>query len=330
LPWPGKLALDEAVAQAEADAARSDFEASRRELALTAALFFDQYFLAVRSIEVNAHHVDLMRSMQAAATAQYEVGRGSVQDSLQAEFELTHMEHDAVVLASQRDVTVAQMNELLHRAPELRLPPPPSDLAFAPSPDASNAGPLETEAVERRPEIVAARERARAAQARAERASREYLPDVTVSTSFSSLWDVPEQRWMVGLGFNLPVQAERRAGAVDEAKAMRAQYEAEAERMGDAARTAVAVSLKQLEESGHVLHIFEDRLLPIARQQVDAARSAFAASQVPFVTAIDAEKNLRGVELEQKRAQADYDRRRAELDRAVGRIPGLDGKEDAR
>lgn len=330
LPWPGKLALDEAVAQAEADAARSDFEASRRELALTAALFFDQYFLAVRSIEVNAHHVDLMRSMQAAATAQYEVGRGSVQDSLQAEFELTHMEHDAVVLASQRDVTVAQMNELLHRAPELRLPPPPSDLAFAPSPDASNAGPLETEAVERRPEIVAARERARAAQARAERASREYLPDVTVSTSFSSLWDVPEQRWMVGLGFNLPVQAERRAGAVDEAKAMRAQYEAEAERMGDAARTTVAVSLKQLEESGHVLHIFEDRLLPIARQQVDAARSAFAASQVPFVTAIDAEKNLRGVELEQKRAQADYDRRRAELDRAVGRIPGLDGKEDAR
>jgi outer membrane protein TolC len=135
---------------------------------------------------------------------------------------------------------------------------------------------------------------------------------------------------MVGLGFNLPVQAERRAGAVDEAKAMRAQYEAEAERMGDAARTTVAVSLKQLEESGHVLHIFEDRLLPIARQQVDAARSAFAASQVPFVTAIDAEKNLRGVELEQKRAQADYDRRRAELDRAVGRIPGLDGKEDAR
>jgi cobalt-zinc-cadmium efflux system outer membrane protein len=330
LPWPGKLALDEALARAEADAARSDFEASRRELALTASLLFDQYFVAVRSIEVNAHHVELMRSMLAAATAQYEVGRGSAQDPLQAEFELTHMEHDTVVLASQRDVTVAQMNELLHRTPELPLPPPPRELARATSADVFSERPLEAEAVERRPDILAAREHAKAARARVERASREYLPDFTVSTAFSSMWDTPEHRWTVGLSFNLPVQTGRRGGAVDEANAMRARYEADAERMSDAARAAVVVSLKQLEESGHVLRIFEERLLPIARKQVDAARAAFISSQVPFVTVIDAEKNLRGVELDQQTAQADYDRRRAELDGALGRIPGLDGKEQVR
>jgi cobalt-zinc-cadmium efflux system outer membrane protein len=330
LPWPGKLALDESAARAEADAAKSDFEASRRELALTASLLFDQYFVAVRSIEVNAHHVELMRSMQGAATAQYEVGRGSAQDPLQAEFELTHMEHDTVILASQRDVTLAQMNELLHREPNSPLPPPPKELAPAAPADAMGRSALQTEAAARRPEIMAMRERARAAQARADRASREYWPDITVSTSFNSMWDMPEHRWMVGLGFNLPIQAGRRGGAVDEAKAMRAQYEADAARMSDMARTQVVVALKQLQEAEHVLHIFGERLLPIARKQVDAARAAFISSQVPFVAAIDAEKNLRGVELEQQTAQADYDRRRAELDRALGRIPGLDGKEDAR
>ncbi len=330
LPWPGKLALDEAVAHADADAARSDFEASRRELALTAALLFDQYFVAVRSIEINGHHVELMRSMQAAATSRYEVGRGSAQDPLQAEFELTHMEHDTIILASHRDVTVAQMNELLHRAPEVPFPPPPHELIPTPSLDASNEGALETEALARRPDILAAREHALAAQARADRAFREYLPDITLSTAFNSMWDTPEHRWTVGLSFNLPVQTGRRGGAVDEAKAMRAQYEADAERMSDAARTGVVVSLKQLEESGHAVHIFAERLLPIARRQVDAARAAFIASQVPFGTLIDAEKNLRGVELDEQTAQADYDRRRAELDRALGRIPGLDGKDDAR
>jgi cobalt-zinc-cadmium efflux system outer membrane protein len=330
LPWPGKLALDEAVAHAEADASRSDFEASRRALALTAALLFDQYFVAVRSIEVNDHHVELMRSMQAAATSQYEVGRGSAQDPLQAEFELTHMEHDTIILASLRDVTMAQMNELLHRAPELPVAPPPHELIPAPSADALNEGVLEAEAVARRPDILAARDRACAAQARADRASREYLPDIALSAAFSSMWDTPEHRWTVGLAFNLPVQTGRRGGAVDEANATRAQYEADAERMSDAARTGVVVSLKQLEESAHVLHVFAERLLPIARKQVDAARAAFISSQVPFVTLIDAEKNLRGVELDQQTAQADYDRRRAELDGAVGRIPGLDGKDDAR
>jgi cobalt-zinc-cadmium efflux system outer membrane protein len=330
VPWPGKLALEESVAHAEADATRSDFEAARRELALSASLLYDQYFVAARSLEVNAHHVELMRSMQAAATAQFESGRGSARDPLQAEFELTHMEHDTVILASQRDVTVAQMNELLHRAPDLPLPPPPKELSSAPAPDVADASRLGAEAVDHRPDIVAAREHAQAQQARADRASRESLPDVTVSTSFNSMWDMPEHRWMVGLGFNLPVQTGRRGGAVDEAKAMRAQYEADAARMSDAARTQVVVALRQLEESNHVLHIFEKRLLPVARDEVDAARAAFTVSQAPFVAVVDAEKNLRGVELDQQVAEAEYDRRRAELDRALGRIPGLDEKEAAR
>jgi cobalt-zinc-cadmium efflux system outer membrane protein len=329
LPWPGKLSLEETVSLAEADAARFDYEGARRELALTASLLYDQYFVAVRSIEINLHHVELMRSMHAAALAQFEAGRASAQDPLQAEFELTHMEHDTVILASQRDVAVAQMNELLHRDPELPLPPPPKNLP-APPPTVAAPARLEGEAVDRRPDIAGARQRARAEGTKAERAERESYPDVTVSTSYNSMWDMPEHRWMVGLTFNLPVQTGRRGGAVDEANAMRAQYEADAARMSDMARTQVVVALKQLEEAGHVLHIFEERLLPLAGQQVDAARAAFVASQVPFVTLIDAEKNLRGVELEQQVAQADYDRRLAELDRAVGRMPGLDGKEDAR
>jgi outer membrane protein TolC len=327
LPWPGKLALEESVVHAEAEASKSDFEGTRRELALTASLLYDQYFVAARSLEVNQHHVELMRSMQAAATAQFEAGRGSAQDPLQAEFELTHMEHDAVILASQRDVTVAQMNELLHREPELPLPPPANDLALSPSPDMAEGRRLEGEAVDQRPDITAARERARAEQVRAQRAEREYLPDMTISTSYNSMWDMPEHRWMVGLSFNLPVQRSRRGGAVDEANAMRAQYEADAARMSDMARTQVVVALKQLEESVHVLHLHEQRLLPVARDQVDAARAAFTTSRASFSAVVDAEKNLRTVELSEQMARADYDRRRAELDRALGRIPGLEGKD---
>jgi cobalt-zinc-cadmium efflux system outer membrane protein len=330
VPWPGKLSLEESVAKAEADAEKSDYEASRRQLALTASLLYDQYFVAARSLEIMQEHIALMRAMRAAATAQFETGRASAQDSLQAEFELTHMEHDTIVVASQRDVTVAQMNELLHRTPELPLPPPPKDLPLSPGPDLGDVQRLENEAVDRRPDIVAARERAHAQQARAGRAEREYLPDLTVSTSYNSMWDMPEHRWMLGLSFNIPIQTGRRGGAVDEANASRAKFEADAATMSDRARTQVAVALKQLEESAHVLHIYEQRLVPIARDEVQAARSAFTTSQAPFVAVVDAEKNLRTVELEQQVARADCDRRRSELDRSLGRIPGLDGNEDAR
>jgi outer membrane protein TolC len=329
LPWPGKLSLDEAVARFEAEAARSDFESTRRELALAAALLFDQYFVSVRSLEVNEHHVALMRELETGALAQFESGRASAQDPLQAEAELTHMEHDAVILASERDVTVAQMNELLHRDPGLPLPPPPRDLALRRGPEIGDAKRLADEATHR-PEIDAARLHARAEQARGDRAERESYPDFTVSTSYSSMWDTPEHRWMVGLGFNLPIQVGRRRGAAEEASAARARFESEAAQLTDKARTEVAVALEHVDEAVHVVRLFEDRLIPVARNQVDAARAGFVASRNDFVAVVGAQKNLRSVELDYQRARAEVDRRGAELDRALGRVPGLDREEAGR
>jgi cobalt-zinc-cadmium efflux system outer membrane protein len=327
LPWPGKLSLDEAVAKAESDATQSDFEGTRRELALTAALLYDEYFVAVRSLEINVAHVALMREMKGAALAQFATGRASAQDPLQAEAELTHMEHDAVILASNRDVTMAQMNELLHRDPDEPLPPPANDLALREVFAASDGKHLGDEAAAHRPEIASARLHARAEQARGERAERESYPDLNLSTSYSSMWDMPEHRWMVGLGFNLPIQLGRRAGAIDEARAARARFESEAVVMTDRSRTEVTVAFKRLEEARHVLHLFETRLIPVAREQVDAARAGFVVSRNDFVTVVGAEKNLRSVELESQVARANVDKRSAELERALGRIPGLDAKE---
>ncbi len=327
LPWFGKRSLEEAASSAEAEAARSDYESVKRELALTAVTLYDDYFIEARSLEINAAHVELMRAMHASAVAQFSSGHGSEQDALQAEAELTHMEHDAVILASRRDITMAEMNELLHRAPELALPPPPKELSL-PAEPAADTGGLEATAVRNRPDIAAAGQRARAEEARAERAERESYPDFTVSTSYNSMWDMPQHRWMVGLGLNLPLQTGRRAGAADEARAMRAQFQSDAERMTDEARTQVFVSRKQLEESRHVLKLFQTRLLPVAKDQIDAARAGFVTSQNPFVAVVEAERNLRGVELEYQMMRAEYVKRRAELDRALGRIPGLDWKEE--
>lgn len=330
VPWPGKLSLDTEMARAEANAAKSDFESTRRELALTAALLYDQYFVAVRSLEINGHHVALVREMKAAALAQLETGRASAQDPLQAEAELTHMEHDAVKLAADRDVTVAQMNELLHRDPERPLPPPTKDLVLGGVPDLQASKRLGDEAAAHRPEIEGARMHARAEQARGERAQRESYPDVVVSTSYNSMWSDAEHRWMVGLGFNLPIQRGRRAGGVEEADASRARYESEAARMTDKARAEVTVTLKRLDEAHHILRLFEERLIPVGRDQVDAARAGFITSRNDFVALIGAQKNLRDVELGYQMARADVDRRHAELDRALGRIPGLDEKEAPR
>ena len=53
LPWFGKRALESAASAAQAEAVASDYEAVKRELALSAVLLYQQYFIAVRSLEIN-------------------------------------------------------------------------------------------------------------------------------------------------------------------------------------------------------------------------------------------------------------------------------------
>jgi len=323
LPWFGKRGLERDAASAEAAAARRDYEGARRDLALTAALLYDDYYVATRALEINGYHAALMRAMRDAASAQLEIGRGSAQDSLRAEAELAHLEHDSFVLASERDVIAAQMNELLHRAPEAPLPPPVATLVALPMPTLPEAR-LAQEARANRPEIAAAQQRARAEQARAERAQRDAYPGFTLSTSYNSMWDMPEHRWMVGVGFSLPLQLERRAGASDEANAMSAEYTSEAARASDRVATEAFVAARRVREAAHVLELFDQRLLPLARRQVDAARAAFTTSQTSFAELMAAEKSLRDAELERERALADVDRRQAELEHALGRVAGAE------
>jgi len=266
-PWPGKLSLDVAVAKAEALAAKGDFETTRLELALSAAQLWDAYFVAARALDVNGKHVALLRELKEVANAQFATGHGSAQDALEAEMELAHLEHDGISIATNRDVTAAQMNELLHRDPNGALPPP-ADLSIEIAHSKGSS---------RRPEIDVAHLHARAEAERVRRARRDFIPDLTVMTSYNSMWSTPEHRWMVGIGLELPLQVGRRAGAIDEAEANQARYESEARRLTDKVATEIAVAEKRLEEAEHVLRLYEARLLPAARDQVDAAGSRRAS-----------------------------------------------------
>src|SRR4029077_13547046 len=94
-----------------------------------------------------------------------------------------------------------QVNELLPRDPDAPLAPP-ADLTLPAAVAPEDGRRLESDAVSRRPDIAAVRQRARAEQLRADKAGRDYYPYVAVSASYNSMWDMPEHRFMVGLGLN--------------------------------------------------------------------------------------------------------------------------------
>lgn len=321
LPWPGKRGLAGEVALAEAETARDNYEAARLHLALAASLLFDQYYAVERSLALNEEHRALVEDISRAAQAQYETGRASQQEPLQAEIELAHVAHRRVVLESRRAVIVAEMNGLLHRRPESPLPPAPKQLHL-PDLKLESSGKLQREALAQRPEIDARRSELRARELGRELADRESYPDFGVMASYSSMWAMPEHQWMLGVSLNIPIQLGKREGAVEEAEARIAQGKADLVGVSDQIRVEVEQARQRLMEAGHVVKLYRERLLPATRAQIDVARSGYVTGQTEFQGLIDAERSLRNIELDYQQALANLGVRRAELLRALGRIPG--------
>lgn len=312
VPYPGKLARAGEAVLADAEAARAEYDQVRSQLAEAAVGAFDDYYVAARALDVNAHHRGMLERIQQSAAAQYGVGRGASQDPLEAEGELIALERERLMLDAQAHAAAGRINRLLRRSPGAPLPPPPTRLEIGVP--GAGAAPLDPRAG------ATARLRARAAElAAAERAS---YPDLELMGTYDSMWGDWQHRVMVGIGIELPLSRAGRRGAVERARAALASATAELASVTDALAEARDAAHREVDEAAAALALYERRAVPNARARVDAALAGFTAGQAPLAMVMVAERGLREIELATERARAELDRRIAALDRLTGRIAG--------
>lgn len=323
LPWPGTLARRGEQAAALADVAGADLETLSQELTRMASELYDEYRYVDRALAINAEHQELLREFQQVATARYAAGVAPQQAPLAAEVETAHVEHRQVVLTADRSAVVARLNALLHRPATAELPPAPAaDGPALPEPPTSDPQELIALALRQRPELSAARSTVAAEETGVELARLAGRPDFQPMSSVNTMWMTREHRFMVGLGVSLPVWRERVRAGISAAEAELEAADRQRTALADRIGRDVKIAFDRLEESRHVVSLFGNRLLPAARDQISAARSNFETGQVDFLAVIDAERNLRDVELGLAAARAQHQQRLARLQRAVGLAPG--------
>ena len=322
LPFPGKRGLRGEVALAEAEAASHEYEEERLRLAAAASLLFDEYYLAARAAELNARHRELVEELSSAALARYEAGSAMQQDALLAEAELAELLHGDVLLETSQRRAAERINALLHRPPELPLPPPPASLEV-PAESELDVAALTERALAQRPELRALRARVAAREQALALARREYFPDFTLSGGYDRFWQEKQLQPVLGLALNVPLALGRRRGALEQAQAELARARAETQRAEDAVRLAVASGVDRLREAHHLIELARERMLPVARDRIAASRAAFESGQGSFLELIDAERRLRSTELQYEQAVVTLWRRHAELDRASADLDAL-------
>jgi outer membrane protein TolC len=185
-----------------------------------------------------------------------------------------------------------------------------------------DAGDVQEVALAQRPELGAAGAEIRAREADLARRKLDFRPDFEAMASFNSMWNESKHRWVVGAVLNVPFHRNRIRASVAEVEARLAGAVAGREALEDSVRSEVQQAYDRLGEARHVLELYESRLLPASRDQVQAALAGFKTSRNSFLALIEAERNQRTVHLEYERALADARQRRAELDRLMGQFPG--------
>ncbi len=320
LPYPGKRGAARDAAVADAEAMHGDYQATRLAIAEMASQLFDEAFLNARAFEINDRHRELVTQMQKAA--QLPRGLGARQRAGRAAGgggarpprarprdarERTHRDHRA----AQRPPASSLHPLLRPRPAQLAVPADPVDVAT-----------LELDALASRPQKAAAEARVRAGEANVTAADRAFYPDLEVMASYDSMWDMPEHRWMVGVSIEVPLQRAKRAAEGNAARDRVAQARAVVDQQVDAIRVEVARAHQELVESIHAARLYDERLLPAVRAQLDAALAGFTTGANDFPAVIQAERELREIQLAALRARADASRRQAALDRIVGKLPG--------
>ncbi len=320
VPLPGRRRLRGDRAAAAARGAAAEYRATLLDLLTVASQLYDDDGLASCSLAIVAQHRALLAELQQVAAGRYAAGLVPQQDPIQAELEGAKMLRRQVELEAQRETIVGRLDALLHLPADRPLPPPARE-PEAPENDQPATAALVAAALAARPELAARAAAVEAEGADLALAQLAWMPDLALRGSYNSMWNEPGYRWMAGLAVNLPVRRDRLAGERAEAEARLAQAKADlaatADRIGAEVR-GVAIGLQ---EAHHVLAIFASRLLPAARDQVQAARSGFETGRGSFLGVIDAERSLRDVELGREQAIAALHHQQAELDRALGRLP---------
>jgi outer membrane protein TolC len=316
LPWAGKRELRGNQANWETTAASFDMAESQLRLAEAARIAFFEYYLNQREQELTLANREALREFHEVARAKYEANQVSQQDLLQADVELAQQEQRQIEVDQEHVVVVARINTLLHRRADHPLPPPPKSLSVTDELPPVDA--LRDWAVEHRPELQAMAARIQAEQTAVALACKEFYPDIELMGRFDRFWTDREQQPQIGLNANIPLNKAKRHAAVQEALWRVHKLQAEYNQSVDSIRNDVQSAHARVGGARRTIQVFEAKILTAAQENVSAARAGYEAGTVDFLRLVEAQRQTLVLRENYQRALAEYHRRLAELERAVG------------
>jgi len=285
IPFPGKLALREKIAEREALAAADSVDEARLRLVREVSDSWWQLFYYDRALNLLADAEGFFRQLIAIAQAKYKVGKGTQQDVLLAQLELSKLKNDKLELVSLRHSQDARLNALLDRAPQTSMKIPTEAEIKLPDIDESA---LQDKALRTRPLFAQHRKMLDAALGGVDLAKKDFYPDFTVGAGYALRQNTPTGETRsdfasVQLSMNLPIYADRKqAKALDQRQSELLQEQYALQDEHHKIQAEIAAKTAEYQHAKEKLLLLEHEIIPEAQQTVNSLLAGYQVSQTDF------------------------------------------------
>jgi outer membrane protein TolC len=321
VPISGKNLSRGRTATAEARAAFEDFRRAELDVIMRARVAYARLANGYAQLEVNRRNTDLLDQFVQISRSRYETGAATQADVLIAQTDAAKLLEMRADLERQISEAQSALNVLMNRPAQSAIGQP-SAPAFAGQ--TLSLRTLQNMALAQRPELQRAQNRLEAERFRVELARRQWFPDPALNVKAQRYNDAAQAISEVDVGVSFPLpwlnQTKYKSGILEAQKSIEgASHEL------DGVRTEtlglVRDQLKKIQTAANQYELYRDSILPVARQTVDASRSAYEANTGGFLQLITARRTLQDAESAALNHLVDYEVALAELDAIIGRIP---------
>jgi outer membrane protein TolC len=321
-PFYGKRALKAEVAAKEAEALKASYEVVKQEVVRQVKLAFYDLFYVSTIIDITNDEKEILRRFEQIATIKYETGKGSQQNILKVQVEISRLQDKLLTLASVKQTVDARLNTLMDRLPDTPLGKPMQpkfrDFFFIKQQ-------LFRIARENRPELKRGDAWIEKSNRVLSLAKKDYYPDLTVGANYIDVDEGPlnfsdngKDAFNVMVSVNVPIWRKKLSAQVSSASKMIKARKNVYQNILNQTLFEVEDNLFKIRTARETFNLYRNALIPQAEQSLRSAEAGYVTGIVNFLDLLDAERVLLKIQFGHWKAYTDYLKRIADMERAVG------------
>ena len=322
-PFPGKLGAIEDASAIDTLIIDQEIKDAENEIRKNVSEKYYEFSYLNRSIELSKESKLLLQDIAKVVSTKYTVGSASQQNLLKVQLEITNITQKIDEVESRELSVLAELNALLFRDENAQINVKYfEDLDFIDL----NTGQLDSTAKIYRPYLKGIRFAENKYELNRYAAEKDFYPNITLGLQYAFREQIAatglqlNNLFSVVVGVTLPFNYGGKVSAkVEEAISMQEFYSNQYSLALQSLQSSFGGAVARLNSLKERIKLFEEGLLPQAKQNLTATLSHYQVGHIDFINVIDAQDQLFKIETNVYRLKTNYLKQISDLEFLVGK-----------